>query len=93
MICFKRASTKPDRLHTGTSMFKSSFNKENTRTIPGADMGSDHDLVFTTIEDNLKLFKNKRAISFISHISKSMLRIILNRLKSTAEELPVEGQA
>ncbi|XP_071500074.1 uncharacterized protein [Diadema antillarum] len=30
--------------------FKSSINKANTRTFPGADIGSDHDLVLTTIK-------------------------------------------
>lgn len=34
--------------------FKSSINKANTRTFPGADIGSDHDLVMTTIKLKLK---------------------------------------
>ena len=37
--------------------FKSSINKANTRSFPGADIGRDHDFVLTTIK--LKL-KNKR---------------------------------
>jgi exonuclease III len=42
---------------------------------------------------NLKLCQNYRTISLISHPSKVMLRIILNRLKSKAEELLAEEQA
>ena len=34
--------------------FKSSVNKANTRTFPGADIGSDHDLVLSTIKLKLK---------------------------------------
>ena len=34
--------------------FKSSINKENARSFPGADTGSDHDLVLTTIKLKLK---------------------------------------
>jgi hypothetical protein len=42
---------------------------------------------------NLKLCQNYRTISLISHPSKVMLRIILNRLKSKAEELLADEQA
>ena len=35
--------------------FKSSVNKPNTRTFPGADIGSDHDLVMTTLRMKLKV--------------------------------------
>lgn len=35
--------------------FKSSYNKAKTRTLSGADIGSDHDLVMTTFELKLKL--------------------------------------
>ena len=38
--------------------FKSSINKAQTRTYPGADIGSDHDLVLTTVR--LKLKANKK---------------------------------
>ena len=34
--------------------FKSSINKANTRSFPDADIGSDHDLLITTIKMNLK---------------------------------------
>ena len=34
--------------------FKSSINKANTRSFPGADTGSDHDLMLTTIKLKLK---------------------------------------
>ena len=42
---------------------------------------------------NLKLCQNYRTISLISHPSKVMLRILLNRLKPQAEEIIKEGQA
>ena len=42
---------------------------------------------------NLKQYQNYRTISLISHPSKVMLRIILNRLKTIAEELLAEEQA
>ena len=42
---------------------------------------------------NLRKCQNYRTISLISHASKIMLRIILNRLKSKAEELLSEEQA
>ena len=38
--------------------FKSSINKPKTRTFPGTDVGSDHDLVMMTI--NLRLQKNQK---------------------------------
>ena len=40
----------------------------------------------------LKQCKNYRTISLISHPSKIMFRIILNRLKTKAEELLAEDQ-
>ena len=42
---------------------------------------------------NLQLCQNYRTISLISHPSKVMLRIILNRLKLQAEEIIKEEQA
>ena len=42
---------------------------------------------------NLKMCQNHRTISLISHPSKIMLRIILNRLKNKSEELLAEEQA
>ena len=42
---------------------------------------------------NLRMCQNHRTISLISHQSKVMLRIILNRLKSKAEEILSEEQA
>ena len=42
---------------------------------------------------NLKQCQNYRTISLISHPSKIMLQIILNRLKTKAEELLAEEQA
>ena len=35
--------------------FKSSINKANARSFPGADIGSDHDLVLTTFKMKLTL--------------------------------------
>ena len=42
---------------------------------------------------NLQLCQNYRAISLISHSSKVMLKVILNRLKPQAEEIIAEEQA
>ena len=42
---------------------------------------------------NLQLCQNYRTISLISHPSKAMLKIILNRLQSQAEEIIAEEQA
>ena len=42
---------------------------------------------------NLKKCQNYRTISLISHASKVMLRIIMNRLKTKAEEILAEEQA
>ena len=42
---------------------------------------------------NLQLFQNYRTISLISHSSKVMLKVILNRLKPKAEEIIAEDQA
>ena len=42
---------------------------------------------------NLQLCQNYRTISFISHSSKVMLKVILNRLKHQAEEIFAEEQA
>ena len=42
---------------------------------------------------NLQLCKNYRTISLISHSSKVMLKVILNRLKPQAEEIIAEEQA
>ena len=41
---------------------------------------------------NLQLCQNYRTISLISHSSKVMLKVILNRLKSQAEEIIAEEQ-
>ena len=46
----------------------------------------------TTKKGNLRHCKNHRMISLISHPSKVMLHIILNYLKSKAEELLTEEQ-
>ena len=42
---------------------------------------------------NLQLCQNYRTISLISHSSKVMLKVILNRLKLQAEEIIAEEQA
>ena len=42
---------------------------------------------------NLKQYQNYRNLSLISLPSKIILRLILNQLKITAEELPAEEQA
>ena len=42
---------------------------------------------------NVQLCQNYRTISLISHPSKAMLRILLNRLKPQAEEIIKEEQA
>ena len=42
---------------------------------------------------NLQLCQNYRTISLISHPSKVILRVILNRLKPQAEEIIAEEQA
>ena len=42
---------------------------------------------------NLQLCQNNRTISHISHSSKVMLKVILNRLKPQAEEIIAEEQA
>ena len=42
---------------------------------------------------NLQLCQNYRTISLISHLSKVMLKITLNRLKPQAEEIIAEEQA
>ena len=42
---------------------------------------------------NLQLCQNYRTISLISHSSKAMLKVILNRLKPLAEEIIAEEQA
>ena len=44
-------------------------------------------------KDNLKQYQNYHTISLISHSSKIMLRVILNRFKTKAEELLAEEQA
>ena len=51
-------------------------------------------LMFTlTKKGNLQLCPKYRTISLISHSSKVMLKVILNRLKSQAEEIIAEEQA
>ena len=52
--------------------FKSSINKPKTRTFPGADVGSDHDLVLLTMK--LKLKKNFKA-------GQSRIKYDLDKLK------------
>ena len=42
---------------------------------------------------NLQLCQNYRTISLISHLSKVMLKVILNRLKPQVEEIIAEEQA
>ena len=44
-------------------------------------------------KDNLQLCQNYRTISLISHPSKVMLKIIINRLQQQAEEINSEQQA
>ena len=47
----------------------------------------------TSIKGNLQLCQNYRTISLISHPSKVMLKVILNRLKPQAENIIAEEQA
>ena len=47
----------------------------------------------TPKKGNVRLCKNYRTISLISHPSKIMLRVILNRLKGKAEKILAEEQA
>ena len=47
----------------------------------------------TSKKDNLQLCQNYRTINLISHQSKVMLKIILNRLKPQAENIIAEEQA
>ena len=44
--------------------FKSSINKSSKRPFPGADIGSDHDLEFTTIKLKLKTERLRRALAY-----------------------------
>ena len=48
---------------------------------------------YTPKKGNLQLCQNYRTISLISHSSKVMLKVILNRLKPQAEEIIAEEQA
>ena len=41
---------------------------------------------------NLQLYQNYRTISLIIHLSKVMLKFILNRLKSQTEKMTAEEQ-
>ena len=50
-------------------------------------------LIITLLKSNLQLRQNYRTISLISHPSKVMLRVLLNRLKPQAEEIIAEEQA
>ena len=51
-------------------------------------------LIITLLKNgNFQLCQNYRTISLISHPSKVMLKIILNRLQSQAEEIIAEEQA
>ena len=51
-------------------------------------------LIITVLKKgNLQLCQNYRTISFFSHPSKVMLKVILNRLKLQAEEIIAEEQA
>ena len=54
--------------------FKSSINKANTRSFPGAGIGSDHDLVLTAIKLKLKTkcFKKSPHIRFEQEKLKDM---------------------
>ena len=52
--------------------FKSSINKAKTRSFPGADIGSDHDLVMTTLK--LKLRANKCARTTRIHLDLEKLK-------------------
>ena len=42
---------------------------------------------------NLQICNNYRTISLISHLSKVMLKVLVNRLKQQAEEIVAEEQA
>ena len=48
---------------------------------------------YHTPKGNLQLCQNYRTLSLISHPSKVMLKIILNRLQAQAEEIIAEEQA
>ena len=50
-------------------------------------------LLITTLpkKGNLQICQNYRTISLISHLSKVMLKVILNRLKPQAEEIIAEN--
>ena len=79
--------------------FQSGVNSARTRSSPGTDTGSHHDLL--TMPFHLRLggkinkpnHQNYRTISLITHPSKVMLKTILNRLKPQAEKIIVEEKA
>ena len=56
-------------------------------------MDSIHEHSIPQRKGNLRLYKKYRTISLISHPSKMMLRVILNRLKGKAEQILAEEQA
>ena len=63
-------------------LFKSSINKAQTRSFPGADIGSDHNLVLTRLKLKLKLNRRKR---------NPRIRFDLDKLKGNCGDIPGQG--
>ena len=72
----------------GCSPVQHSLHNSHSCTV--LDSIADH---YTPKKGNLQLCQNYRTISRISQSSKVMLKVILNRLKPTAEEIIAEEQA
>ena len=99
-ITRETSSRQPQRL-------TSSINKANTRSLPGANIGSDHHLVLTTIRSKLKTkrFKKSSGIRFDleklkapkiaaygMEVSTEKSKIMTNSMNSISADISTNGQ-
>ena len=66
VACSEQPDTQPHRLHSGTTAFQVEYQQGKNKSFPGADIGSNHNIVLCSLKLNLnvKCFQKSPLIHF-----------------------------